>query len=77
MPAYRSAPQIGAVLAQIPPLVHRIVVVDDASPDDLARAVNAPADPRVVILRHPVNRGVGAATLTGSASRDRLGPTWW
>ena len=73
MPAYRSAPQIASVLAEIPPLVGHIVVVDDASPDDLARVVSAAADPRITLLRHPVNRGVGAAMRTGLAAAIDLG----
>ena len=73
MPAYRSAARIGSVLAGMPPLVHRIVVVDDASPDDLARVVSAAADPRIVVLRHPMNRGVGGATRTGFAAAIELG----
>ena len=73
MPAYRSASKIGSVLAAVPSRVHRIVVVDDASPDDLTRAVAAVADARIVVLRHPVNRGVGAATRAGFAAAIELG----
>jgi len=73
MPAYRSAAQIGAVLAAIPGDVFRIVIVDDASPDDLARAVSAVGDPRIVLLRQSVNRGVGASTCVGFAAAIELG----
>jgi glycosyltransferase involved in cell wall biosynthesis len=73
MPAYRSAAQIGAVLSAMPRSVFRIVVVDDASPDDLERAVSAVSDPRIVLLRQPVNRGVGAAMRAGFTAAIELG----
>ena len=65
IPAYRVARHIADVVSGIPDWVDRIVVVDDASQDgtfDLAAEVR---DPRVRVLRHPSNRGVGAAMLTG------------
>ena len=48
----------------IPPFVDRIIVVDDGSTD--ATADRAPeADPRVELIRHQENLGVGAAIVTG------------
>ena len=44
-----------------------ILVVDDGSTDDTLRAVQSLSDPRVHILRHDTNRGVGAACNTGIA----------
>ena len=61
IPAYDAAGTIAAVVASIPAVVADIVVVDDASAQPLAPL----ADPRVVLLRHDANRGVGGATLTG------------
>jgi hypothetical protein len=40
-----------------------LVVVDDGSPDDVAAAL--PEDPRVTLLRHAENRGLGAALNAG------------
>ena len=65
IPAYRVAPQILKVLAGIPPWVHTIIVVEDRSPDDTADKVAACGDPRVVLLRHAENQGVGGAMATG------------
>lgn len=46
---------------------HEVIVVDDGSRDGTAAAVDqlAAADPRVRLIRHPVNRGYGAAVWTG------------
>ena len=52
-----------------------IVVVDDCSPDDTAAIVEEQArrDPRIRLLRHEENQGVGGAVLTGYAEAHRLG----
>ena len=51
-----------------------IIVVDDASPDDLHTGVAPYAgDPRIRSLRQPVNQGPGAARNTGiAAARGRF-----
>jgi len=55
---------VASVLNQsLPP--DEIVVVDDASPPESARSLLG-LDPRVRVIRHPVNRGTGAARQTGS-----------
>ena len=73
IPAYRAAPYIAAVIAAIPRLVRHVVVVDDASPDELSGVVRGLDEPRVRLLRHDVNRGVGAAVLTGYDEAIALG----
>jgi glycosyltransferase involved in cell wall biosynthesis len=66
VPCYRVGRSILAVLASIGPEVWAIYVVDDACPERSAELVEANVDdPRVRVLRHAVNSGVGAATLTG------------
>jgi dolichol-phosphate mannosyltransferase len=75
IPAYRAAAHIADVLRGIPPFVAWIIVVDDCSPDDTATVVQAAAqrDPRIRLLCHPQNRGVGGAVLTGYNEAHRLG----
>src|SRR5690349_11790778 len=66
IPAYRAAATILPVIEAIGPEIGMIVVVDDGCPEGTALTVaNRCADPRVVALMHDVNRGVGAAFLTG------------
>lgn len=67
VPAYNVAAQLGEVLRQMPPIVKTIVVIDDASTDD-TRAVAeryAQLDPRLIVVHHEANRGVGGAMVTG------------
>jgi glycosyltransferase involved in cell wall biosynthesis len=65
VPALDEAPRISRVLDSVPPFVDHIVVVDDASHDQTADAALEGGDPRVTVLRHRENRGVGAAIATG------------
>ena len=65
VPAFDEAPRIGRVVAAMPAEVGRIVIVDDASRDATREAALAVADPRVTVIRHAENRGVGAAIVTG------------
>jgi glycosyltransferase involved in cell wall biosynthesis len=67
IPAYNVAPRIAAVLKSVPDFVDAITVVDDASRDATADAARGAGDPRVRVLRHDVNQGVGAAMVTGFA----------
>ena len=66
IPCYRVATQILGLIAAIGPEVGRIIVVDDACPEGSGKVVQAGcADPRVVVLFHDVNLGVGGAVMTG------------
>ena len=65
MPAYDEERLVGETIRGIPEFVDRILVVDDASRDGTPRAAEAVGDPRVDVLRHERNEGVGAAIATG------------
>jgi glycosyltransferase involved in cell wall biosynthesis len=65
VPAWNEAPRIARVLRGLPAWVDAVVVVDDASDDGTEQAARAVGDPRVEVLRHERNRGVGAAIATG------------
>ena len=73
VPAYRVEDQICDVIAGIPNFVSHIIVVDDASPDETSKRVAESRNPRVVLLRHRKNRGVGGAMATGYRHALRLG----
>jgi glycosyltransferase involved in cell wall biosynthesis len=66
--AYDEEQQIGGVLGSIPDFVDQVIVVDDASRDRTAEAVEtfaAGAAIPVALERHERNRGSGSAHLTG------------
>jgi len=73
VPCYRVKHQILGVLSEIGAECDAVYVVDDACPEQTGDHVEkACDDPRVRVLRHPRNLGVGGATLTGyeAALRD-------
>ncbi|MES2901287.1 MAG: glycosyltransferase family 2 protein [Pseudomonadota bacterium] len=66
IPSFRVTRHILGVIAGIGPEVQHIYVVDDACPEASGDHVAAHCqDPRVVVLRHDKNQGVGAAVMTG------------
>ena len=65
VPAFDEERLVGETIRAIPDFVDRVYVVDDASTDATFAAAEAVADPRVRLVRHPSNQGVGAAIVTG------------
>ncbi len=67
IPAHNEEVLIGATLESIPDFICRIYVVNDCSGDRTQEIVEAYAtrDPRIVLVCHEVNSGVGAAIATG------------
>ncbi|HZQ16254.1 MAG TPA: glycosyltransferase family 2 protein [Gaiellaceae bacterium] len=65
VPAHDEEGLIEATLQGIPRFVDRVWVVDDASHDATAERARGLGDPRVEVLAHERNRGVGAAIVTG------------
>lgn len=62
VPAFDEDPAIGDVVAGLRQQYRRVVVIDDGSTDDTAERATAAG---AVVLRHPLNRGQGAALQTG------------
>src|SRR3954466_1935952 len=77
IPAYNEEHLIAATIAGIPDFVDRITVVDDQSQDGTVAAVQAIQDPRVKLIVHEQNGGVGAAIVTGykDAMAERIDVT--
>jgi glycosyltransferase involved in cell wall biosynthesis len=73
IPAYRAAPTIEEVVRGLPPVVDIVVVVDDACPEGTSRACEEIDDPRLVVVRHERNTGVGGAMVTGFREALKLG----
>ncbi len=66
VPCYRARGQVLDVLARIGPECTAVYVVDDACPEASGKHVQAHCrDPRVRVLFHAENQGVGGATLSG------------
>ncbi len=65
VPCFQVAGYLPAVLRGLPAFVDHVIVVDDGSPDDLDAVVAAAGEDRIELLRHPGNRGLAAAMVTG------------
>jgi len=77
IPAYNERDKIAATIRSVPGYVDHILVVDDGSADGTEAAARRHAARRrggvVEVLRHEINRGVGAAIATGYARAVELG----
>ena len=66
IPSYKVKSKILGVLEKIGPEVERIYIVDDKCPESSGDFVKANSkDPRVLVLYHEKNQGVGGAVITG------------
>lgn len=66
IPCYREKAHVMEVIGAIGPEVSHIFVIDDACPDKTGDYVREHCrDPRVEVLSHERNTGVGGATMTG------------
>jgi glycosyltransferase involved in cell wall biosynthesis len=65
VPAYNEELLVARTLSGIPAFVDRVIVVDDRSTDATVERARAVADPRVEVIVHEQNGGVGAAIVTG------------
>ena len=67
IPAFRAASSLLQVVSDVLPNVDHVIVVDDFCPQECGLDVGSAfaGDPRVEVLRHQANRGVGGAMKTG------------
>lgn len=75
IPAYRVEQEIERVVRSIPIYIQYIIVVDDASPDRTTEILMSLTkdEPRLVLIRHEVNQGVGGAVVSGFRKALELG----
>jgi glycosyltransferase involved in cell wall biosynthesis len=73
VPAFNEAREIARTVRGIPGWVDRVIVVDDASRDATPRLARRARRGAVEVVRHPSNRGVGAAIVTGYRRTLALG----
>jgi glycosyltransferase involved in cell wall biosynthesis len=67
IPAHNEGTQIERVLDSLPDFVDHIVIINDCSTDNTADIIkqHQDNDPRIVLLEHETNRGVGGAMASG------------
>ena len=66
IPCYRVGHVVLDVIAEIGPDVHSIYCIDDCCPEQTGNMIASEAtDPRVRVIRHARNTGVGGAMRTG------------
>jgi glycosyltransferase involved in cell wall biosynthesis len=66
IPAFKVKAHVLGVIASIGPEVQKIIVVDDACPEKSGDYVQANThDPRLEVIFHSINLGVGGAVKTG------------
>lgn len=65
IPAYNEEKFIAGVVGGIPDFIDRIIVVNDASSDRTGEVVAGLGNPRVMLINHTVNQGVGGAMISG------------
>ena len=75
IPCYRVEKEIAQVVGDLPDFIKHIILVDDASPDQTALIIDqlAKTDPRLILIKHSHNRGVGGAMKTGFQKALDLG----
>ena len=65
IPMYNVSNHILDVLAEIPDMVDMIIAVDDKSQDQSVQLVKQSSDPRIHLIQHEHNQGVGGAMRSG------------
>jgi len=73
IPAYQVENEIVDVINSMPDFVTSIIIVDDASLIPVHKIISHLADPRICLIRHEVNQGVGGAMITGYKKAIEIG----
>jgi len=73
VPAFEEELLVADTIRGIPDFVDLIVVVDDCSSDQTVERARETGDPRLEVIEHARNQGVGGAIVTGYARCRELG----
>ena len=76
IPCFKVSRHVLGVIERIGPECDRIYVVDDCCPERSGDLVSEQChDPRVTVIRHAQNQGVGGAVISGYLAAQRDGAT--
>src|SRR5262245_50266043 len=65
VPAHNEQALIGTTISTMPDFVDHVIVIDDCSTDETSQCALDTGDPRVSLIRHERNTGVGGSILDG------------
>jgi dolichol-phosphate mannosyltransferase len=73
IPCYKVRDHIADVISAVPDYIDSIIVVDDRCPQGSGKVAEKTGDPRVVVIYHEKNLGVGGAVVSGFRKGLALG----
>lgn len=75
IPAYNEERLIGPTLDAVPDIIDMVFVANDCSTDNTAQVVRerAEKDPRIVLIEHETNQGVGQGIISGYLRSSEAG----
>lgn len=75
IPTYKAKQHIKEVINGLPSWIDNIIIVDDKCPEETGKFVldNFQNNPRLCVVFHDANQGVGGATVTGYKKGVELG----
>lgn len=78
IPCYNVEAHISRVIRDMPETINHIIAVDDASQDNTYTVLQSlmKDEPRLIIIRHDKNQGVGGTMLTGYQKSIELDATY-
>ena len=65
IPCYKVSASITEVICSIPDQIDHIIVVDDKCPQNSGKIAESVGNPKVIVVTHEKNQGVGGAVISG------------
>ncbi len=65
IPAFNESKLLPKTIGGLPDFLDQVIIVDDGSVDSTCEVANQLCEPRLTILKHRLNQGVGRAISTG------------